>query len=114
MIVGMDGQLHAEPPGVSASWDDPKAASNLAKHGVRFEFAIGAFVDVMRVELDASWSAGCRGAPQGHRHDQWIVIYSCLYATAENNSDHIRSSFQCEGEQSIWLGSLLIPRTCQQ
>jgi uncharacterized DUF497 family protein len=38
-------------------WDDAKAASNFAKHGVRFEFAIGAFVDVMRVDLDAFRSA---------------------------------------------------------
>jgi uncharacterized protein len=35
-------------------WDDAKAASNLAKHGVRFDFAIRAFVDVMRIDVDAS------------------------------------------------------------
>jgi uncharacterized DUF497 family protein len=35
-------------------WDDGKAARNFTKHGVRFEFAMGAFVDVMRVDLDAS------------------------------------------------------------
>lgn len=38
-------------------WDDAKAASNFAKHRVRFEFAIGVFVDVIRVDLDASRSA---------------------------------------------------------
>ena len=34
-------------------WDDAKALSNLAKHGVRFEFAIRAFVDIMRIDVDA-------------------------------------------------------------
>ena len=38
-------------------WDDAKAASNLAKHGVRFELAIRTFFDVTKVDVDASRSA---------------------------------------------------------
>ena len=95
-------------------WDDAKALSNLAKHGVRFEFAMRAFVDIMRGRCRCIPHDGRGDAPQGHRHDQWTVIYSCLYATTGVDPDHIRSSFQCEGEQSIWLGSLLIPRTCRR
>lgn len=32
-------------------WDDAKAASNAAKHGVRFEVAVHVFDDPMRVDL---------------------------------------------------------------
>ena len=35
-------------------WDDAKAISNRAKHGVRFESATGVFFDASRVDLDAS------------------------------------------------------------
>jgi uncharacterized protein len=31
-------------------WDDSKAASNMAKHGVRFEFARDVFNDIFAVE----------------------------------------------------------------
>jgi uncharacterized protein len=35
-------------------WDDAKAASNLAKHGVPFDYATRAFLDEALVDLDAS------------------------------------------------------------
>ena len=35
-------------------WDDAKAAANLAKHGVAFEFAIEVFGDPSRLDVDAS------------------------------------------------------------
>jgi uncharacterized protein len=35
-------------------WDDNKAASNLAKHGVPFELAVKAFYDPRCVEIDAT------------------------------------------------------------
>ncbi len=35
-------------------WDDRKAASNLAKHGVPFELAVRAFYDPYCVEIDAT------------------------------------------------------------
>lgn len=35
-------------------WDDAKSASNLIKHGVEFEWAMGAFLDPRRVDLDAT------------------------------------------------------------
>lgn len=38
-------------------WDDHKAASNLAKHGVSFDYAARVFLDIGRVDLDASRSA---------------------------------------------------------
>ena len=37
-------------------WDDHKAASNLAKHGVSFDYAARVFLDDGRVDLDASRS----------------------------------------------------------
>jgi uncharacterized protein len=42
---------------VEFDWDGTKAASNLRKHGVAFEFAAGVFADVNRIErrdLDSS------------------------------------------------------------
>jgi len=36
------------------SWDDAKAQSNLAKHGVEFAYATRVFLDPNRVEFDAS------------------------------------------------------------
>jgi uncharacterized DUF497 family protein len=35
-------------------WDDAKAASNFAKHGIRFESAMAVFSDDARVDIDAS------------------------------------------------------------
>jgi uncharacterized protein len=35
-------------------WDDGKALSNLAKHGVEFSYATAVFLDRRRVDLDAS------------------------------------------------------------
>jgi uncharacterized DUF497 family protein len=59
-------------------WDDAKAASNFANHGVRFEFAIGAFVDVMRVDLDASRSADAeeRRKVIGMIKGRFTVVYT--------------------------------------
>jgi uncharacterized DUF497 family protein len=36
------------------TWDDVKAQSNLAKHGVPFPYAARVFLDPQRVEFDAS------------------------------------------------------------
>jgi uncharacterized DUF497 family protein len=35
-------------------WDDAKAASNLAKHGVPFAFATRVFLDVAVIDFDVS------------------------------------------------------------
>ena len=35
-------------------WDDGKAKSNLAKHGVSFESAMAVFLDPTRVDFDAT------------------------------------------------------------
>lgn len=35
---------------VAFEWDDSKAASNKAKHGVSFEDAVGVFLDSRRIE----------------------------------------------------------------
>jgi hypothetical protein len=35
-------------------WDDTKAASNFAKHGVEFEFAVRIFLDRTRADFDVS------------------------------------------------------------
>lgn len=40
--------------GRAFNWDDNKAKSNLAKHGVRFEYATGVFLDPRFVAFDAS------------------------------------------------------------
>lgn len=36
------------------AWDDAKAASNLAKHGVSFAYATRVFLDAACVDLDAT------------------------------------------------------------
>ncbi len=38
-------------------WDDTKAASNLAKHGVPFDYAARVFLDAAVVDFDASRAA---------------------------------------------------------
>lgn len=38
-------------------WDEQKAASNLTKHAVSFDYAARVFLDAGRVDLDASRSA---------------------------------------------------------
>jgi hypothetical protein len=38
-------------------WDDAKAAANLIKHGVRFEFAARVFLDEALVDVDVSRAA---------------------------------------------------------
>jgi uncharacterized DUF497 family protein len=38
-------------------WDDAKATSNLAKHGVPFDYAIRVFLDEAAVDFDASREA---------------------------------------------------------
>jgi uncharacterized protein len=40
--------------GAQFAWDDAKAASNIAKHGVEFEFAVRVFLDEARADFDAS------------------------------------------------------------
>jgi uncharacterized protein len=40
--------------GEAFEWDDAKAASNLVKHGVRFEFAARVFFQAGLIDLDAS------------------------------------------------------------
>jgi len=41
-------------PASAFEWDDVKAASNLAKHGVPFAFAARVFLDLGLVDFDAS------------------------------------------------------------
>jgi uncharacterized DUF497 family protein len=40
--------------GLAFEWDDEKAASNLAKHAVSFEYATRVFLDSFRVDFDAT------------------------------------------------------------
>ena len=35
-------------------WDDAKALANLAKHGVRFDYAVAVFLDPDGIDFDAS------------------------------------------------------------
>jgi uncharacterized DUF497 family protein len=39
---------------LSFEWDDAKAGSNLAKHGISFESATAVFLDPLRVDFDAT------------------------------------------------------------
>ena len=43
-------------------WDDSKAAANLAKHGVNFEYAARAFFDPRGLELPTTDSTTARSA----------------------------------------------------
>jgi uncharacterized protein len=42
-------------------WDDAKAESNLAKHGVPFDYATRVFLDAQRVDIDVTRLAGGEG-----------------------------------------------------
>ncbi len=42
----------AEPP--SFEWDDAKAESNVTKHGVRFAYAAGVYLDPEALDYDAA------------------------------------------------------------
>lgn len=43
-------------PELNFDWDDQKAAANVAKHGIGFEYAARVFLDVDRVDFDVSRS----------------------------------------------------------
>ncbi len=44
------------------NWDEAKARSNLAKHGVPFPYAVRVFLDPNRVDFDASREGDMEGA----------------------------------------------------
>jgi len=60
-------------------WDNAKAASNLAKHGVPFAFAARVFLDVGLVDFDASRAAD----REARRKAVGVIdgrIYTVVYA----------------------------------
>jgi uncharacterized protein len=61
--------------GRTFEWDDAKAAGNLAKHGVPFEYATRVFLDPQQVAFDAS-----RATDQEARRKAVGVIDGKLFA----------------------------------
>lgn len=55
-------------------WDDAKAASNEAKHGVPFDYAARVFLDEDRADIDAS-----RSSDGENRHKAIGMIEGRLY-----------------------------------
>jgi len=60
-------------------WDDAKAESNLAKHGISFESAAAIFLDPARLDFNASQSG------QGERRRKVVgkiedLIFTAVYA----------------------------------
>jgi uncharacterized protein len=64
-------------------WDAEKAATNLAKHGIRFEAACDVFLDPLVRSADASIDEESREAAIGMTEDDWIRIISARPATAK-------------------------------
>lgn len=60
-------------------WDDGKARSNLAKHGVSFDYAARVFLDLGVVEFDASNSSDReirRKAVGMIEHKLFVVVFT--------------------------------------
>lgn len=55
-MMGLDKatEIPYREDGLRFTWDDTKAAANLAKHGVSFAYATRVFLDPDRVAVDAS------------------------------------------------------------
>jgi uncharacterized DUF497 family protein len=66
-------------------WDDAKASSNLAKHGVPFPYAVRVFLDPEMVDLDAS-----RQDDKEARRKAIGVIEGKLYAVVYADREGLR------------------------
>ena len=57
-------------------WDEPKARTNLAKHGVSFEEASTVFADLLSITIDdpAHSEAEDRFIILGHSHRQRLLV----------------------------------------
>ena len=66
-------------PAHGFEWDDAKAESNLAKHGVPFDYAARVFLDAQRVDFDVTRPADgedCRKAIGVIEGRLYAVVYT--------------------------------------
>ena len=85
-------------------WDDAKAASNLAKHGVPFAYAARVFLDLEAIDIDASRP----GDGEARRKVIGMIegrIYSVVYTERE---DCIRliSARRCNAKEERLYGPI--------
>ena len=92
---------HFELNGVSFVWDEKKALSNTAKHGITFECAAEVFFDPFVRVVDASRNGETRDAAVGYDRrsrllfvvhvlfeDDTIRLVSARRATTEERNEH--------------------------
>ena len=82
-------------------WDEAKAASNLRKHGVPFEFAVRVFDDPARVEFDVSRPGDnelrrkCVGRIDGRL---FVIVF---HKRGQQPPDHFGAPHKCHRGQSL-------------
>lgn len=85
-------------------WDDAKAASNLAKHGVPFAYVARVFLDPALVDLDASRAGDgeMRRKAVGMIED---VLFALVY-TERDGITRIISARRCNAKEEKSYGPL--------
>ncbi len=72
-------------------WDDQKNASNLKKHGIRFETAAVAFDDPhLQMELDRIEDGETRWQTVGRVDDDYLLLVVHLLATDGEDEEVVR------------------------
>jgi uncharacterized DUF497 family protein len=76
---------------VRFEWDDQKNASNLKKHGIRFETAAVAFDDPhLQMELDRIEDGETRWQTVGRVDDDYLLLVVHLLATDGEDEEVVR------------------------
>ncbi|MDM7929198.1 MAG: BrnT family toxin [Blastomonas fulva] len=90
-------------PALKFDWDDDKASSNVAKHGIGFEYAVRVFLDADRVDFDVS-----RSEDGEERRKTVGMIEQRLFAvvyTERPSSIRIISARRCNGKEQRRYGT---------
>ena len=91
-------------PGREFEWDEGKAASNLAKHGVPFAYATRVFLDAAVIDFDAS-----RSEDNEVRRKAVGMIEGRIYAvvyTERSSVTRIVSARRCNAREAKAYGPI--------
>ena len=89
--------------GHNFDWDDDKATSNVAKHGISFEYAARIFLDADRVDFDVSR----REDGEQRRKSVGLIENRLITVVYTQRSDTIRiiSARRCNGKEQRQYGT---------
>lgn len=98
-------------PALNFDWDDDKASSNVAKHGIGFEYAVRVFLDADRVDFDVSRSEDGEERRKTVGMIEQRLFAVGVYRAAQLDPHRLRKALQWKGTKTIWHVSSLILRT---